>query len=887
LSIDIYPETVKDIQQRESRLLYLTFILLCLTATAITIAPAARASSWRDVSFPIQHFVVLPVWALGAYLIQRSLKENASHRDPFLLPIALLLSGWGLLLLWRVAPTFGARQTGWFLVASLGLLIILRAPSDLKWLRQYRYLWLLGGVALTLLTLVFGTNPSGGEPRLWLGCCGIYFQPSEPLRLLLVAFLASYFADRLAFQWLKKQPSLILMLGPIIIIWAISILLLFVQRDLGTGTLFLALLAILLFIATNKWQVLLIASGLMIVGAATGYLWIDIVQTRLQAWINPWIDPIGGSYQLVQSLISIASGGIFGQGPGMGSPSFVPAAHTDFIFTALTEEWGLIGAVAMLACFAIFISRGIKIAHHLHDPFDKMLASGLSLAFAFQTILIIGGVIRLLPLTGITLPFVSYGGSSLLTSFLALGLLLHLSNKTTSSPNDLSSLRLIHAAINITWMIIALMIGWWTVIESQELTFRTDNPRRAYIERYEKRGQIFDNHNGIISESIGVIGDYTRVYPTPSFSSVLGYDSPMYGLAGIEKSMDLTLRGETVYNPLDISWSKVIHGYPPPGLDIRLTLDPQYQNSAYEIMNNRRGAIVMFEPSSGDILALVSSPSFNSNTINQDWEELTSRTDAPLLNRSTQSQYQPGMTLTPFLVAWGLENNLVDLAQVFDDATNPIDINGEQLVCSDSLPLQNSIDLALALELGCPSTFSEIGIQWGGESLYEVIHTFRLDETPEIHLDSIQPDPFNLPSSPEELKLASVGQGALTVTPIQVARAFGALVNNGILPAFRLVDAIENPNGGWDRLSPQDTPLAVIDAQVAQAVMNSTRKFSNEIQGFSFQAITGEEENHLYWFLGTNSDDLAIVVILEGESLVDVEEIGISILNSRSPISSP
>ncbi|OGO19194.1 MAG: hypothetical protein A2Z14_10385 [Chloroflexi bacterium RBG_16_48_8] len=765
--------------------------------------------------------------------------------------------------------------------------MILRAPSDLKWLRQYRYLWLLGGISLTLLTLVFGTNPSGGEPRLWLGCCGIYFQPSEPLRLLLVAFLASYFADRLAFKWVEKQPSLILMLGPIILIWAISILLLFVQRDLGTGTLFLALLAVLLFIATNKWQVLLFTSGLMILGAAAGYMLIDIVQTRLQAWINPWIDPIGGSYQLVQSLIGIASGGILGRGPGMGSPGFVPAAHTDFIFTALTEEWGLIGAIAMLASFAIFISRGIKIAHHLHDPFDKMLASGLSLAFGFQTILIVGGVIRLLPLTGITLPFVSYGGSSLMTSFLALGLLLHLSNKTSPAPNDLGSLRHVHVGLNIAWMMIALTVGWWAVVQSEELTSRTDNPRRAYVERFEKRGRILDNRNDIISESIGIAGDYTRVYPSPSFSSVLGYNSPIYGLAGLEKSMDLTLRGETVYNPLDIVWSNVIYGHPPPGLDIRLTLDSQLQNSVYETMRNRRGAIVVFEPSSGDLLALVSSPSFNSNTINQDWEELTSRTDAPLLNRTTQSQYQPGMTLAPLLVAWGLEHNLIDLTQDIVGATNPIDIHGEQLECSISPPLTHSINIALALKLGCPSYFSEFGSHLGGEGFYEVIRTFKFDEAPALLLDSIQPDAFSLPSSPEDLKLASIGQGTLTVTPIQVARAFGALVNDGILPAFRLVDAIENPDGGWDRHPPQDTPLSIINAQVAQAVMDSTRKFNDNIRGFSFQAIIGKEGDHLYWFLGTNSEDRAIVVILEGESLVDVEEIGVSILSKRSSNASP
>jgi cell division protein FtsW (lipid II flippase) len=887
LSIDIYLEKAKSIHQRESQLLYLTFALLCLIAIAIAIAPAARVGSWDDASQSFQHLIVLPVWVLGTYLIRKSLQDRFVKRDPFLLPIPLCLAGWGMLILWRIDPVFGARQTGWFLVASLGLLAILRAPADLKWLRQYRYLWLLGGIFLILMTLVFGTNPSGGEPRLWLGCCGVYFQPSEPLRLLLVAFLASYFADRLAFKWVEQQPSIVPMLGPLLIVWFVSILLLFVQRDLGTGTLFLALLATLLFIATNRWQALLVACGLGIVGGIVGYTFIQVIQTRLQAWINPWADPIGGSYQLVQSLIAIASGGILGRGPGMGSPGFVPAAHTDFIFTALSEEWGLIGAVALLAFFAIFVSRGIKIALHLHDPFDKMLASGLSLAFGLQAILIIGGVMRLLPLTGITLPFVSYGGSSLLTSFLALGLLLQLSNRTSSTPNDLRSLRPVVIGLNIGWVMLTLAVGWWSVFRSEELTSRTDNPRRAYVERFEERGRILDRQNTVLSESVGSVGNYRRTYYFPSFSSIIGYNSPLYGLSDLEESMDLTLRGEAVYHPFDIAWSNILQSHPPPGLDIRLTLDTKIQNATYEILGERPGAVVVFQPSSGDILALVSSPSFNSETINQDWEELTTRTDAPLLNRVTKSQYQPGMTMAPFLIAWGLEHNLIDLSQDVLGAANPIDIHGEILECSSSPPLTESMNIALALKLGCPSYFAEFGGQLSGEEYQEIVHAFRLDETPSLRIESVQPDALAIPTNLEEMKFAALGQASLTVMPIQIARAFGALVNDGVLPSLRLVDAIESPDGGWDRIPSLDSPQTIITTETGEAVLASSRSSGEDIHGFSFQAIVGPEQERLHWFLGVDSNGRAIVVVLEGESLKITEEIGTSILSDMSSLFLP
>jgi cell division protein FtsW (lipid II flippase) len=878
LSSDTFPESAQEITQRESKLLILAFSVLSLTAMTLAIAPAARVGTWRIAPVPLQHFIVLPTWLLGVFLVRKSLHDLAPHRDPLLLPIVFLLAGWGMLILWRVAPTFGARQTGWFLVATLGLLIVLRAPSDLKWLRQYRYLWLIGGVALTALTLIFGTNPSGGEPRLWLGCCGFYFQPSEPLRLLLVAFLASYFADRLAFKWVETQTSWFLDLSPLVIVWSLSILLLFVQRDLGTGTLFLALLAILLFITTNRWQILLFAVGFIVLGASIGYAFIDVVQIRLDAWINPWADPIGGSYQLVQSLISVASGGILGRGPGLGTPGFVPAAHTDFIFTALTEEWGLVGAIALLALFAIFVSRGIKIALHLHDSFNKMLASGLILAIGLQAILIIGGVIRLLPLTGVTLPFVSYGGSSLLTSFLALGFLLHLSNKTTLEPNDLGALKKLQIGSILILFGLALTVGWWGVIRSETLISRTDNPRRAYVERFERRGKIVDIHHIVLSESVGQVGDYQRIYVSPSSSVVIGYNSSLYGLTGIEESMDPFLRGEAGYDAFETYWTNLLQGHPPPGLDIRLTLDSQIQKIAFDALRNKIGAVVLFEPASGDILAMVSTPSFNSNSIEADWESLITRTDAPLLNRATQSYYQPGMTLAPFLVAWGLENNFFQLGDLLPHGSSPVNLGGITVECSVPPPDSEEMNIAFALRSGCPQFFSDLGEEINAEELYEIFAMFKLDQSPSIRLTIPEPEPFTLPSNTEEIKLNTLGQSELTLTPLQFARAFGALVGEGILPPLRLVDAIRNPEGHWERLPPSDSPGVAVSPRVAQDVLSTAIQHGDGIRGFSFQAIVGTENDRLNWFLGSDLNGHAIVVILEKDTQEAAQNIGIALL---------
>ena len=342
--------------------------------------------------------------------------------------------------------------------------------------------------------------------------------------------------------------------------------------------------------------------------------------------------------------------------------------------------------------------------------------------------------------------------------------------------------------------------------------------------------------------------------------------------------MDPTLRGETVYHPFDIAWSNILQSHPPPGLDIRLTLDSQIQDYAFEILEGRPGAIVVFEPSSGNLLALISSPSFDSNSINQDWNVLTSRTDAPLLNRTTQSQYQPGMVFTPFIAAWGLDHDLIDLTQEIQGATNPYDIHGEPLECSFSPPDTLSINIALALRLGCPSYFAEFGSELGEQAYADIVRAFGFDEAPALRIDSFEPEDLIIPATIEELRLASIGQSTLTVTPIQVARAFGALINDGVMPAFRLVDAIENPDDGWEHLAPQDSPRPTVSPQVAEMILATSRTFGGGIQGFSFQAIVGQEQERLHWFLGVDQRDRAIVVLLESENLERAEEIGISIL---------
>lgn len=868
--------------------LALGFILLA--GLALAVGPTARDGRWELSRDAIWLLGFLCAWCIAAFSLHRTLNQLRPTRDPFLLPAAMLLTGWGTLVVWRLLPAFGARQTIWLLVASLCLNLILRSPQDLEWLRRYRYLWLTVGILLLLLTLFFGTNPSGGDPRLWLGCCGVYLQPSEPLRILLIVFLASYFADRMAYDWVGGQRAWLATLGPLILMWAISTALLIVQRDLGTGTLFLSLLAVLLYLASLRWEFAAILLVLAAAGAGLGTVLFDLVRVRFQAWINPWADPIGGSYQIVQSLIALASGGILGRGPYLGSPGFVPAVHTDFIYTAIVEEWGLAGGIAMLGMLAVIVLRGLRIAAQQQRPFGRMLAAGISIAFGLQTIMILGGILRLLPLTGITLPFVSYGGSSLTTSFIALGLLLTLSDEESATEPWTPALRQIQAALLAGFAAVALATGWWTIVRAPDLVARTDNPRRAVAERYAKRGEILDRNGRALAESIGQIGSYQRSYTTADFTHVVGYNLPQYGQAGIEAGMDSYLHGDAGRDPWVIAKSYLLRGVPPEGLDVRLTLDLDLQQLAVQSLEDQQGAIILLNARSGELLALASSPTFDPMQFEQEWSTLLNNEQAPLLNRATQALYQPGLSIAPMLLSWQMNQGLLALQDPVGDAALTIDIDDRQIGCAMD-PMGSTVaDLTIALRFGCPGPIaSRIEAGQTGQ-LQDAMSAFGFDQAINLQIPVAEPVIAEIIQSSQAVKLAAVGQGELTLTPLHLARAFSALAWKGDMPVLQLVGAVSNEEGEWIPWLSLDQSENVISESTAQRMMAAAQPLEGGVRGFTSSAASGAESGNLAWFLGAHTESgtpLVAVVLLEQTHPTNAQALGTTLLNAAIEIISP
>ena len=376
---------------------------------------------------------------IGLYGVAHVVLRIALPRaDPYLLPLVALLAAVGEVEIYRINPVLARDQGLWIIVGLVVFSIIVFTFRDIRKLESYRYT--CGGAAVVLLaaTVAIGTEVNGA--RLWIRFGGYQIQPGEFAKVLLVVFIAGYLrenrdvlerpARRVAGVGLPALKHLL----PLLAMWGIALVLLVAVNDFGSSLLYYSILLAMLYLATGRW---LYVGGGIAAFAAGAYAVVRVaphVQDRIDIWIDPWATPQTTGYQIVQSLYSIADGGIFGTGFGrgfvlVGKQTVIPDAQTDFIFSVIATETGLAGAAGLLLVYLAFVYRGMKIASLADDGFTKLLAAGLSFAIGFQAFVIVGGVTKLLPLTGITLPFVSYGGSSVVANFGLVALLLCVSER--------------------------------------------------------------------------------------------------------------------------------------------------------------------------------------------------------------------------------------------------------------------------------------------------------------------------------------------------------------------------------------------------------------------------------------------------------------------------
>ncbi|MDI6694842.1 MAG: FtsW/RodA/SpoVE family cell cycle protein [Anaerolineales bacterium] len=823
----------------ERRLLLLAGLFLFFTALALTLSPAARTRSW-SVDLRWSHWLGFLVWSLGFALVQRRLRRLLPNRDPYLLPVAAALSGWGLMTVWRLLPGFGARQTVWLALSLAFLAAGAQFPQSLALLRRYKYVWLTSALLLLAATLLLGVNPLGYGPRMWLGCCGVYLQPSELLKLLLVVYLAAYMADRRPFLLLAesgavgprpKLARLLPLLAPTLVMIGLALALLLMQRDLGAAMIFFLLYAAVVYLASGERGVLILAGLGLMLSVLIGYRLFDVVQTRVDSWLNPWVDPSGRSYQIIQALIAIANGGMIGRGPGLGSPGLAPLAHSDLIFVAIAEEFGLAGVVALFTLFGLLTARGLRIALQAQDHYRRYLAAGLVALLTGQALLIIAGNLRLLPLTGVTLPFVSYGGSSLAISFICLLLLLLISDRSEAAPVRIhrpAPYLELGGFLFLGLTICALAAGWWMLPRAAALLSRTDNQRRAIADRYVKRGALLDRDQQPISVSSGEPGAITRRVVYPELSNVVGYTNATYGQAGLEASLDEYLRGERGNPGLLIWQQRLLYGQPPPGLDVRLTLDLDLQRLADEHLKGYTGTLIALNAENGEILAMSSHPTFDANLLDEQWESLVKDPRAPLVNRATLSRYP------------------------LDDLAERLFPQGLAALGVDPLPA-----MRLPLNGAQDSQTSSQGISKNAST----------------------PTPPGLqPTQPAR------GGSALPTSPLQAALAAATLTNQGVRPAAEIVSAVLTPLGGWTPLERLSQPQRVMDAQQALAQITPFALPTEQIW-MAVETIAPGTPDAVTWVLAGTLPEwrgapYALAVIFEGEYPDLAEQTARALLNA-------
>lgn len=866
MNLTAFTTTGKKVQQPHLMAIAVLFVFaLC---ASLVLAGGTRLHA-ESLQLDWSYFLPFGVWLFLTLVCNQSLRKHLPNRDPWVFPCVMLLCGWGLLMIWRLSPSLGLRQTLWFVFACGLFLFGLRVKALIPNLKRYKYLWLVLGLVLIGLTFFVGVNPNGVGARLWLKVFGFYIQPSEPLKLLMVVYLAGFFAAQL-----RPNASLLGSIFPTLIVTGLAALLLLAQRDLGTAALFILLYALMLTVTTQHKGFLVAIPLAGALAGVVGYYTIDVVKTRIDIWLHPWLEAGGSAYQLVQAQIAMAAGGISGSGAGLGSPGFVPVAVSDFMFTAIAEELGLLGTVALMLILLTLIVRGFCIAQASKTVFGRYLAFGLSACLAVQSLFIIGGNLGLLPLTGVTLPYLSYGGSSLVTNILASLLLLRVSSESAPELLPEKTRRPYGWITRVTLVLFVLLCFWnsiYAVFLQKDLVGRAENPRWAVDDRFSPRGNIYTLKDEPLVLTVGERGSYERDVKVAELSQTLGYAEGLYGQAGLERSLYPLLRGHQGVDEGAFLKHELLYNQPPAGADLRVNINLAMQSRADKMLGGNRGAIVLLNPSSGEVYALSSHPGYDANQLTEQWEALMADSKAPLLNRATQGAYPLGTLSNVFALNsyWG-QSQATDLPTL-SHRMDPLCQQAARRSATDTSVLQYGCERAsqnLIDEIGIPAVLDEME-RWG------------LYRAPHIELEVALP-----PEKPSQQGSAGFDLRETLVSPLQMALVASTISNAGQQHAPVLVNSYLDSAGQWQAYALPEAPRTVIPEGRAQAFAGLYASDSQSIW-FQMAHARNQDGSPLTWYIGGTTAQwqgtpLAIAIVVEDNRPELVQRIGATLLNYDS-----
>jgi len=881
-----------------------TELLLLLAALPAVLLVFALVHASATADLTARDLLVAGGLLAAFFAAHFALRRLAPAADPVLLPLTTLLCGIGLAFITRLDPELAASQLVWIFVGVAALVATLAIVPSLERLARYKYTIMLAGLALLLAPAFFGVEVNGA--KLWLRFGNLSFQPAEVAKVLIVVFLAAYLAEkrevlsvsthRVAGVWLPAARHL----GPLVFMWAISLVVLVMEKDLGSSLLFFGMFLVIVYVATGRPAYVVMGVGLFAVGASAAYMLFSHVQARIAIWLDPFADPSGQGYQLVQSLFALAAGRMTGVGIGKGFPSRIPFVETDFIFSAVGEELGLLGGMALIIAYLLFCMRGLATAARARSDMAAFTAAGLVGVFGLQTFVIVGGVTRLIPLTGITLPFVSYGGSSVLANFILLALLLRAGDAATGREAEIAtsdaggvlgrvalSRRLSRTATLVAVLLTALAanLTYIQVVRADEFAAHEANTRGLAEERRSPRGSILTADGMVLAESVPEGEFYARRYPEGAFAAhVVGYYSITYGRSGIEAAMNDALTGRREFR----TWRDAIEaaaGLPVPGHDVRLTLDSRVQRAAQGALDGYRGACVALDPGTGAVLAMAASPSYDPGAVEDTWDALSSASDAPLLNRAAQSLYPPGSTFKIVTLTGAIGAGVATPDTTYAGPAS-IDI-GNAPVTNYGGASYGEVDLRRATSSSINTVFGQLAVDLGARDLVAQAERFGFNEQPPVEvpvLASLMPDPGEMTTW--ETAWAGVGQPVgehdsppgPQSTALQMALVAAGIANDGTVMEPHLVDSVQDETGVvLSRTGPgrwtmaTDPATAATVRQMMVGVVTSGSGTAARIPGVTVAGKTGTAEvgrdaqTHA-WFIAfapAEDPEVAVAIVLE------------------------
>lgn len=808
---------------------------------AMYVVTTGAALSFQTLAVPLGLFAAFAAAHIGVRIF-------APGADPAILPVVFTLSGIGITFVTRLQPDASLGQVI-FLFLGVALMVgTLAVVKNLEVIKRYKYVLGIAGIILLVLPMFIGTEIYGS--KLWIKIGGFQFQPGEFAKVLIVLFLAGYLAENRELLSISNRTVLgikfprLRLLYPLFIVWGVCLLVVAFERDLGSALLFYTIFLIMLYVATGRVSYVIIGLALLAVGAFGMYQIMSHVQVRVAIWLDPFSDAQNLGYQIVQSLFSLADGGLAGVGIGKGMADIIPVVASDMIFAAIGEEMGLLGGSAVLLLFMLFAVRGLTTAARAKSDLAAFSAAGLTAAISFQAFTIVGGVTKLIPLTGVTLPFMSQGGSSLLASFVIVALLLRAGDEATGRSTEIANTstdlatagyrttvrgshmrrpaldtpesgllgrvalanRLTRTVFLFT-ALFAVLIGNITyiqVIKASEYQDMPSNNHTINKARFIKRGSIITADGLTLAESIQQAdGTYARSYPNGNLAAhVVGYYSQQYGTMGIENTQNDTLTGSKDYS----SWQNALNslaGISEPGNSVQLTIDSRIQRAAEQALAGRVGAIVALDPRSGAVLAWASAPTFDNTNIQATIEAANASggTDTSMYDRATLALYTPGSTFKVLTLASALENGLATLDTTYD-SPGRMEIGGADVVSIGERG-HGKISLAKAFALSSNTVFGQVADGLGAEKLVATARAFGYGQ--QLGLDfttaaSVMPNPEEM--TEWELAWAGagqpVGQGHTPgpqATVMQNALMAATIANNGIAMNPYVVSQILAPDG--------------------------------------------------------------------------------------------